>query len=1255
MSKPPERRGRKKNSKKNGKGFLAIGIGASAGGIKALEQFFEHMPEDHGMAFVVVLHLSPEHESNLPALLQRKTTMPVLQVTKALKVEPQHVYVIPPAKNLVMSDGYIRLSEPEKQRGKRLSIDIFFRTLAEAYNHQSVGIVLSGTGTDGTLGLRRIKEEGGISIAQDPNEAEYDGMPRSAIDTGLVDFVLPIAEMPERLFAIRDTSEKIQIPPEGDKPPRGVEADALREVLALMRARTGHDFSTYKRSTVLRRIARRLQVSNLDEIAEYLKFMRNHPSEVQDLMRELLINVTNFFRDTDAFAALQTEVIPDLFASRSLEEQIRVWVTGCATGEEAYSIAILLAEHAARLDQKPAVQIFATDLDDESIMEAREGIYPETISVDVSADRLKRFFIKEGTHYRVKKEIREMVLFAPHNILRDPPFSKLDLVSCRNLLIYLNRQTQDQVLELFHFALRPSGYLFLGTSESADAVPELFVPIDKKNRIFRRRAVSSVKPPVPSMPLAGRWDIQLPENVTPPRKGFTYSELHRDLLEPYAPASVLINEEYDILHSSGQAEKYLRFVGGEPSRNLLKVVHPDLRLDIRAALFSAMQDGSENQARRVVVKIDDQPEILNITIRPIESPTSEKGLLLVIITQDELTPNVAESGKMQEGREQTDSIEPVVRQMEEQLQRTKDQLRNTIEQYETQTEELKASNEELQAINEELRSATEELETSKEELQSLNEELQTVNHELKDKVDEISRINSDLQNLLAATDIGTIFLDRELKIKRYTPRAQEFFNIIPTDIGRPLGHLTHKLDYSGLAEDAERVLETLMRVEREVQSVGDQWYLARLFPYRTLEDKIDGVVLTFIDITERKKTEGRLRRSEESLRVLFDSVRDYAIFTSDKEGRITSWNSGAEEIFGYTESEIRGQSVAILFTAEDREAGAPAKEMTEAQSKGRAEDERWHIRKGGLRFFASGVIAPLKDNDITGYVKILRDPTRQKTEEEERARLLEQLSEQQNRLEDRVRERTEDLELSNKRLGEEVSERRTAEEQIQRLLRRIVGVQEIERRRISRELHDHLGQQLTALRLALESLKERYRAEADPREDIERLQQMVVRLDRDLDFLAWELRPALLEEIGIVSALDNYIKEWVKNFSIDAEFHATGFEGERLTPDIESNLYRIAQEALNNVYKHADASRVELILEYRNQEVVLIVEDNGKGFDPEILQSVVPKGMGIVSMRERAALIDGSMEIESTPDKGTTVFVRVPAHLVGESDHEPDH
>jgi two-component system CheB/CheR fusion protein len=670
----------------------------------------------------------------------------------------------------------------------------------------------------------------------------------------MVDYILPVAELPDALVTYWHNAASIQLPvadavPATEVPPSAAPAtdggDVLREIFALMRARTNHDFSQYKRPTLLRRIARRMQVHGAMDLPAYLRILRAQPDEVQALLRDLLISVTNFFRDPEVWLTLES-LLPQIFAGKHADDQVRVWVAGCATGEEAYSVAILLAEYASTLEQPPSIQVFATDIDEEAIAAARQGLYRETIAVDVSPERLARFFIAEQGRYRIKREIRDLVLFAVHNLLRDPPFSRLDLVTCRNLLIYLNRTVQEQVLKLFHFTVRPNGYLLLGVSESTDGVPNLFSAIDTSQRLFQRRTMPTTMPanlvnlPLASLPNRGAMAGSRGESDTGPM----LAEVHQRLLLQHAPPSVLVNPDYDIVRISRGGGRFLELAEGEPATNLLKLIHPSLRIELRTALFQAAEQDGSAETRRVRLDVAGETRLVSLVVQRLREPDWMRGYMLVIFND---SADISGSEPSAVG-----DAEPLVRQLEEELQRTKDQLRATIEQYETAVEEHKAANEELQAINEELRATTEELETSKEELQAINEELTTVNQELKHKVEELGQSNNDLQNLMASTQIGTIFVDRELRIRRYTASAQAIFNLIASDINRPLAHITHKLDYDQLTTDAAQVLETLAKVEREVQSADGRWYLARMVPYRTIDDKIDGVTLTFVDITDQK-------------------------------------------------------------------------------------------------------------------------------------------------------------------------------------------------------------------------------------------------------------------------------------------------------------------------------------------------------------------------------------------------------------------
>lgn len=953
--------------------FPVVGIGASAGGIEALKTFFEALPGRTGAAYVIVVHLAPDHASHLPAVISAVTSMPVTQVTEVTTIEADNVYVIAPSMTLSMVDSCLSVESEAARDTRRAAIDLFFRSLAEAHRERAAAIVLSGAGADGSVGITRVKELGGIVMAQQPEDAAFSSMPRAAVSTGQVDIILPVPEMPQKLMELWSNANRIRLPTDaeaGDSFAGTADTEhILREIMVILRTRTSHDFRQYKRATVLRRIERRMQVNGLSELSEYRDFLHGHPEETPLLLQDMLISVTNFFRDREAFDALRSEVLPQIIGSRRSEgDPIRVWSVGCATGEEAYSIAMLLQEATGNAPEAVHYQVFATDIDERAIAHARSGLYPESILADVDAGRVRQFLTRDAGHYRVQKELREHVLFALHNVLRDPPFSRLDMVCCRNMLIYLDREAQLDVLRTFHFALRPGGILFLGDSEAADSVGNLFSVVDKKARIYRANVAVRAGEPMPRAPTTVA--SSLPATITPPlgrRRKFSFGDLHQRVIEQHAPPSVLVSRDSDIVHLSDRAGRFLQYAGGEPSHNIIAAVRPELRLELRTAIFQALQANRSVEARRVQLERDGRRFFVNMIARPVHDVEANADFVLILF--DEVEDSMAEADAAAV-RPQRD---PMVSQLEGELQRTKEQLQATIEQSETSTEELKASNEELQAINKELRSATEELETSKEELQSINEELTTVNAELKSKVEETSKINDDLQNLITANDIGTIFVDRNIRIKRYTPRATDVFSIIPSDIGRSLLDITHRLEYDKLSDDAAEAFDSLRLIEREVCSSDGRWYLARFLPYRTTEDRIDGAVLTFIDITSRRAAEDRLRDGELRMRIVAESTRDYAIITFDDDGRVTSWNVGAHRLFGYDESEMLGRPADVLFTPEDREQRVPAEEMAQARKYGRVEEDRWHLRKDGTRFRSSGVLSRLDTAGISGYAKIARD------------------------------------------------------------------------------------------------------------------------------------------------------------------------------------------------------------------------------------------------------------------------------------------
>ncbi len=843
---------------------LIVGIGASAGGVQALQTFFETVPANSGAAFVVVMHLDPQAHSELAHILGNRTKMSVVPVEEKVRLQGDHVYVIPPNRRLSIVDHTLMALPFDEPHGHRAPIDLFFRSLAEQHN-DGYAVVLTGAGADGAIGVRAIKEAGGIVLVQNPNEAEFASMPRNAIATEVADFVLPVRELAERLVELL-ANHRAPLSME-----IGSDEEVLRRILAHVRVRTGHDFSQYKRATVMRRIARRAQVTRQESLADYYQFLRETAEEGQALFSDFLISVTTFFRDPQVFASLAKTVIPYLFDGQEAGGSIRVWVPGCATGEEAYTIAMLLLEEAGKRDLRPEIQVFGTDLDSSALAVAREGRYPPTIEADLSEERLHRFFQSQGDNYQVRRELRDIVLFASHSLLRDPPFSKLDLISCRNLLIYLDRDLQHQVCSTFHYSLNPGGHLLLGSSENADQPAGLFRPLDRDARLYRSITGNSDRRPALPMLLGPYHSTD--RNFGSPRTasfggGSGDAALHRQMLERVAPPSMLVDGSHRALHLSDHAGRYLQLSGGSVSTDAVDMVRQELRFDLRSALHRAFERSEATLSLPILVDFEGVPHPVYLQVKPVQQGEAPAHHALVLFIEGDAVERPPGS----ETEVPRDAVRDTVRQLQEELQLSQHRLRATREESEATNEELRAANEELQSINEEYRSTSEELETSKEELQSINEELQTVNNELKSKLETVSRAHGDLQNLMAATDVGTLFLDPDLRIKRFTPRLTDLFNITASDEGRPITDFTHQLDYDGLAEHARLVLRELVHTEHEVQSRDGGWYLVRLRPYRTLEDKIDGVVATFVDITERRQAEEALRASQARLRMLLDEL-----------------------------------------------------------------------------------------------------------------------------------------------------------------------------------------------------------------------------------------------------------------------------------------------------------------------------------------------------------------------------------------------
>jgi len=889
-----------------------VGIGASAGGLEALELFFSNLSHKTGFAFIVVTHQLPGHVSLLPDLLSKFTNMPVLTAEDGIYLKRDHVFVCPPGKNLALLNHRLHLVDCQKHDSANLPIDFFLRSLAEDIREMGVGVILSGTGTDGTLGLKAIKGASGMTMVQEPKTAKFDGMPSSAIALGDVDFVLPPEKMGSQLIQYSKGPYFKSI--YSAKPETLVASEPIQKIFLMLRNRTGNDLSAYKPTTIKRRIVRRMNIHQIKNPDNYVQFLQENPVELDKLFKELLINVTSFFRDAEAFEALSDLALPKLFEGKPDNTELRIWVAGCSSGEEPYSLAILLKEYIAKTGQSLRFQIFATDLDEWSITRAREGVYPIGIAADVSPTRLQRFFKLEDGHYRISKEIRDTVIFASQNLIQDPPFTRVDLISCRNLLIYLNAELQKEIFPQFHYALNPGGILFLGSSESIGHFDNLFLAIDKKWKLYQRKntratfLVSKLNQFSTSIGESSRAPLTVPGSEI--QESNLARQIERLLLNCFVPVSVIINEHGSIIYIHGRTGKYLEPSAGQPNMNIIEMAREGLRLPLVSSLRLAAKKGeTEIISSGLRVKTNGDFETIELKLKKIIDPEALRDFFLV-----SFYPATTENKVQSADSTKTDSIlinkTDEKEQLEQELFFTKESLRTTIEELETANEELKSTNEELQSINEELQSSNEELETAKEEMQSLNEELNSVNSELQAKIETLSDTHDDMQNLLNSTDIATIFLDSHLKIKRFTRQATAIIKLIDSDIGRPLEDLVSTLKYDHLIDDAKTVIKTLAHKDTEVQTVNDDWYLLRILPYRTAENMIDGLVISFVDISRLKKAEQTAQAAYLTTAIV-NTVRQ-PLLVLDDELHILTANPAFNQTFTVNNENLTGQSLFAI-------------------------------------------------------------------------------------------------------------------------------------------------------------------------------------------------------------------------------------------------------------------------------------------------------------------------------------------------------
>ena len=1162
-----------------------VGIGASAGGVDALRRFFRNLPDEVGMAFVVVLHLSPDHESNLTDILQHETDLPVQVATDECPLEADHIYVIPPRHEMRVEESTIRLSDRSADH-RPDTIDALLGSLAKAYKRQAIGIILSGTGADGTLGLRSIKSHGGIAMVQQPGDAEHKEMPRGALDTGVIDLVAPADELAERLIAYHENARTIQLPESEEALPPD-EQTTLQKIFAELEGRTGHDFSHYKRSTVLRRLERRLQVTDAETLGAYLQVLNDQPGEARALYKELLISVTRFFRTPEAFETLEDSVIPSLFENKAPDDEVRVWVAGCATGEEAYSLAILLHEYARTLEAPPSIQVFATDVDTEGLATARAGVYPPTIAADVPAPRLDRFFQQEDDQYRVTPSLRNSVVFAEHNLIEDPPFSNLDLVCCRNLLIYLDQTLQEYVFRLFHYALNDDGFLFLGPSEAIGPAQSFFAMVDETRSILKVKSPASDDDrPVPLFPPS---DTSLPD-PTPQAPTRTPSDdmetVHRRLLMDQM-ASLLVDENREIVHLTGEAGQFLRHKPGAPTHNLLEKVPPVLRLELRGALYQAFQK-DETTERTLPFPVPEGPEHVRVWVQPVDDPDVDRRLAQVCFEKVE-RPNVNTTEDDAPDTPSSTELTEREQDLEDELQDVKEQLQITSEEYETVAEEMETANEELMSMNEELQAKNEELQTSKEQLQSVNEELTTTNQQLSAKVEALDQANNDLQNLMEATKVGTLFLDRDLNIQRYTPPVTEVFSLRDSDVGRPITDFTPKIGYDALVEDAERVLDEQTAIEHEVEGPGRTWYLMRLRPYRTVGDEVEGVVVTFIDITAQKHAAESLRAERDLVSALIDTA-GALITVLGEDGSIVRFNTACERLTGYDAAEAEGADLRDLLVApDDREAVTTRLDALADGTTDRTDLEmRWASAEGDLHLI-KGSFTALRDEsgDVKHFIVTGTDMTRHRE-----------------------------------------------------LEREVIEISDRERQRIGEALHDVISSGLTHVVMRTDTLAHRLTQEgtAVKADDLEGISSEVKEAADQIRSLSHALIPRALRQDHLAAALADLADEEEDFSDIDCTF--VGDEGETRPEDETDamNLYRIAHEAVANAREHADPSRIQLGLTEEGSDLVLSVRDDGRGWEGDTPED---EGLGLHLMRYRANLIGATLTL-SSGDGQTVVACRLP-------------
>jgi two-component system CheB/CheR fusion protein len=1303
------------------KPFPIVGIGASAGGLEAFSNLLAHLPPKTGMAFVFVQHLDPSHSSALEEILSRATKIPVREVRDGLAVQPDHIYIIPPNADMLIKQNVLSLSARTVARGQHRPIDTFLRSLAEDKRGQAIGVILSGTAADGSAGCAAIKAGGGITFAQDENTAKYSSMPRSAVGTGCIDFVLSPEAIAEELVRIGKHPYIARATKAGEEPQVSASTDDLKGLFGMIREAKSVDFTHYKQSTLSRRIKRRMVLNHIEKLKDYLSFVKDSPNELEELYRDILINVTGFFRDPGAFEALRKEVFPNLLGNRkAADDPIRIWIPACSTGEEAYSIAIELLEavwsDGGSKQGGSSIQIFATDISDDALDRARAGTYTEAAVADVSPDRLKRFFVRIDGSFQVNKLVREACIFARQNVTKDPPFSNLDLISCRNLLIYLGPELQKRVIPMLHYGLKPNGYLMVGTAESLSSYSDHFTLIDKKYRIYQKKKTASrLITYFMGVDYSSRRSEAGTVTKAAPLISSIDKEVDRLLVNRFVPASIVVNSEMEIVQFRGKTGAYLEPATGQPTFSLSKMVREGLLVDLLAAINQVKKQNLPARRTGVVIQSDSDTRQVDLEVIPLQGGGSQERFYVVIFqepSRERAAPARRERPAQGADRKGTSSSRKSD-QLKSEIRVLRDQMQSLIEDHEMTSEEFKTANEEVLSANEELQSTNEELETTKEELQSSNEELTTLNEEVQNRNAELSLINSDLVNLFSNANVPVVMVSDALRIRRFTSPAEKMLNLIPADIGRRLGEIRANINVD-LEQVARDTIEQAALHEQEVRDNAGTWYLMRARPYKTLDNRLDGAVISFHDIDKLKhtleetklyadtvietarepilvldkdlrvvvanpafyttfkqskaETENQLlhelgnrqwniprllellgevigtksriddyqvrhvfpqlgertmilnaRRIEpeqgRSLIILsieditertkqvdmlvrqgalLELVRD-AIIMRDLDGKILHWNRGAQEMYGWKQQEALGKTTHEILQTQFPMVFHKIEE--ELRRTGHWEGELLHTRRDGQRIFVSSRWALLEQNDEPPMI----------------------------------------LEINTN-----VTERKEAEDRLRQLSGHLMRVQDEERRRIARELHDSTGQKLAAAKLQIDTLARHAELKAHQASLLEG-SELVDEAFQEIRTLSQLLHPPLLDETGLVSATRWMVEGFSNRAKIPVEFQVSGEVG-RLPQPVELALFRVTQECLNNIRRHADAKLARVELARTDDTITLQVHDNGKGMPPDLLSSADGKqvmGVGILGMKERLSQLGGTLEIESGKD-GTTVRAVLP-------------